>query len=61
MKTTVDERLRREAERFQLQHTCEDCVHFTGEACIHGYPTAQHRLRIATSEAIVFCKEHELS
>ena len=60
MRTAVDERLREEAERFQLQHRCDDCVHFTGDACVHGYPTAPHRLPIATSDVIVFCKEHEL-
>jgi hypothetical protein len=61
MKTPVDARLREEVQRFGLRHTCDDCVHFTGDACIHEYPTAQHRLPIAlATHEIVFCKEHEV-
>jgi hypothetical protein len=60
MKIPVDDRLRQEAERFQLRHTCDDCIYFTGEACIHGYPTAEHRLPVLEAELIVFCKELDL-
>ena len=66
MRTLVDARLREEAERFRFRHTCDDCVHFTGTECAHGYPTEAHRAPIASTEAsdaptwIVFCKEHEL-
>ncbi len=61
MRTPVDERLRDEAELFRLRHTCDDCVHFSETRCVHGYPTAPHRLPIAHSSEILFCKEFELA
>jgi hypothetical protein len=60
MKTPVDDRLRDEAERFRFRHTCDDCVHYV-HVCVHGYPTAPHRLTISTANEIFFCKEFELA
>lgn len=59
MKTDVDQRLRDEAERFQLRFRCEDCVHFEGETCSHGYPTEPHRQSLV-APIVFFCKEHEM-
>jgi hypothetical protein len=36
MKTTVDARLRREAERFHLRFACDDCAHFNPGAANPG-------------------------
>ena len=60
MRTLVDDRLRREAEVFRLRHTCDDCIHFDGAACSHGYPTEPHRVPLATAREVLFCKELEL-
>ena len=59
MKTEVDQRLRDEAERFQLRFRCEDCVHFDEDRCVHGYPTAPHRQSLLRP-VVFFCKEHEM-
>jgi hypothetical protein len=63
VKTTVDFRLRDEAERFALRFACEDCAHFDdaqGE-CLHGYPTLLHRrARLTCHAELAFCKEFEL-
>jgi len=59
VKTPVDERLRQEAERFRLRFRCDDCVHFDGRSCTHGYPTDDHR-RTLDDPFIVFCKELEI-
>ncbi len=60
MKTLVDARLDEEAARFKLRHTCDHCVHFDGERCSHGYPTAPHRVQITPAAWMAFCKEFEL-
>ena len=59
MKTVVDPTLREEAERFELRFRCEDCVHFDGENCSHGYPTEPHRQSLL-EPFVFFCKEHEI-
>lgn len=63
MKTSVDDKLRREAARFELRFRCDDCVHFDADhaRCTHEYPTAEHRRPLASAHEIVFCKEFELS
>lgn len=61
MKTTVDDRLRREAARFTLRHTCEDCCHFDGVRCGDAWPTTEHRLPIARADTIAFCKQFEVA
>lgn len=64
MITPVDERLRREAERFALRFCCEDCAHFAPErrACGNGYPTEPHRaVELRARTALEFCKEFELT
>jgi hypothetical protein len=61
MKTAVDARLLEEAKRFRLRHTCDDCVYFAESACIHGYPTAEHRVPLELGREVVFCKELELA
>ena len=60
MRTRVDEKLRDEAERFGFRFRCDDCVHFTGTSCVHGFPTEEHR-RTLDSPEIVFCKELEIA
>lgn len=60
----VDERLRLEAQRFELRFGCEDCVHFGPEAriCGNGYPTAPHvGVDLQRVEELEFCKDFELS
>ncbi len=60
MKTRVDDRLREEAARFVLRHTCDDCCHFDGSRCGEDWPTAQHRLPLVEEGEVVFCKEFEM-
>ncbi len=63
MRTVVDERLREEAVRFAFVHRCDECVHSASAeneiACASEWPTADHRLPIATASIVVFCKEFE--
>jgi hypothetical protein len=64
MVSEVDERLRREAERFELCFGCETCAHFEPEraACGDGWPNAPHHgVKLATARSVVFCKGFELS
>ena len=61
MRTSVDERLRDEAARFSLRHTCDACAHFDGARCGDAWPTEQHRLPLAGESTVVFCKEFELA
>ncbi len=64
MKTVVDDRLRREAARFDLKYACEHCVHFDppSGACAEGYPNAGHRdVRVETAAVLEFCKSFELA
>jgi hypothetical protein len=61
VKTLVDARLIDEAERFALRFSCEDCAHFAGESCVHGYPTTLHRRALLRPGSVLsFCKEFEL-
>jgi hypothetical protein len=63
MKTSVDSRLRQEAERFALRFECEDCAHFEEGSgrCAEGFPNDVHRAgRLDGSDRIVFCKRFEL-
>ena len=65
MKLEVDQRFRDERRRFALRLHCEDCALFdeTREACVHGFPTEEHR-RPETAQAdarVVFCKDFELA
>jgi hypothetical protein len=62
--TPVDERLRREAERFSLRFRCEECAHFSPERqrCGNGYPTEPHRgVELSRRLSLEFCKEFELA
>lgn len=64
MKTTVDERLTREASAFRLRFCCEDCGHFEVEEqrCGNGYPVEPHRAQpLEGVAALEFCKEFELA
>lgn len=63
MKTRVDDRLRSEAQRFELRFGCEDCAHFDvpAAACANGYPSAPHRgVELRVLRELEFCKEFEL-
>ena len=60
MKTAVDEKLRSEAKQYEFRFRCDDCVHFTGSKCAHGFPTDEHR-RTLDHAFVVFCKELELA
>lgn len=66
MKSANDERFQEEAAKFGFRFGCEDCAHFAEgrDACVHGYPTAEHRRAHVGGGAgaapppwIVFCKE----
>jgi hypothetical protein len=59
----VDQRLREEAQRFNLRFGCESCAHFAPESqrCGNGYPTAPHRgVDLERIEALEFCKDFEV-
>lgn len=63
MKSRVDDRLRREAERWAFVYGCEACAHFDPDsgACANGYPNAVHRaVDLDARESLEFCKEFEL-
>jgi hypothetical protein len=57
-----DALFREQAETFRLRWHCEDCAHFEGEGCAHGFPSARHREATDADPAapLAFCKEHEL-
>lgn len=63
MRSVVDERLRGEARRFGLVHTCDRCAHFEPDSggCANGYPNAAHRRSLEGAETLEFCKEFELA
>jgi hypothetical protein len=59
----VDDRLRREAERFRLVFACPSCAHLDpeGERCSLDYPAAPHREpSLDGRDEVVFCKTFEL-
>jgi hypothetical protein len=64
MKTLIDERLRREAARFELRYACPECAHFdaaTGR-CAEGFPNEGHRVhQIDQDASLEFCKSFELT
>jgi hypothetical protein len=60
----VDERFRREAERYALRFGCESCVHFSPDAgaCGNGYPTHPHlSIQLSRVNTLEFCKDFELA
>ena len=59
MKTRVTLQLLGEMQRFDLRFTCEDCAHFTGESCAHGWPGGERKRPLRDGEDVVFCKEFE--
>ena len=64
MITRVDERLRKEAERFDFRFGCEDCVAFDsdGRRCAHAYPNQDHLgIDLSKVESVIFCKEFEIA
>lgn len=62
MRTRVDLRFLVEAKEFSLRFTCDDCAHFDGERCAHGYPEGERRDRsVREGDEIAFCKEFEAS
>ena len=60
MKTRVDLVLREEARRFALRFACDDCAHWTGEACGNAWPTRVEADAITAGDEVIFCKEFEL-
>ncbi len=61
MKTRVTLQLLEEIERFGLRYACDDCAHFDGERCAHGYPRGERRRVLTEGEEIEFCKEFDPS
>jgi hypothetical protein len=64
LKTTVDDRLRQEARRYNLRFTCEHCVLYDpeGDRCSHTFPADAHRrVDLTRSEELMFCKEFEVA
>ncbi|MBI5536108.1 MAG: hypothetical protein HY898_25530 [Deltaproteobacteria bacterium] len=63
MITRVDERLRREAERYSFRFGCEACMAYDPDrrACAHAYPNGDHLdVDLSKVEKVVFCKEFEV-
>lgn len=64
MRTPVDERLRREAKRFELRFSCPHCAYFDEASgrCSEGYPNQDHLSpELAERSVLLFCKSFELS
>ena len=62
MRHRIDERLLREMEQHQFDHTCERCGHFDDPSgsCSLGFPTELHRARPLTLGGdLTFCKTFE--
>jgi hypothetical protein len=64
VRTTVDDRLRREAARFSLRFACDDCAHFEARSgrlgrCSFGYPAAPRRDAL-DAPTLELCKSFEL-
>jgi len=62
VRTTVDDRLRREAVQFGLRFACDDCAHFdpSRTRCSLEYPAAPRRDALAANH-LELCKEFELA
>lgn len=62
----MNERFRREIERYNLKSNCEHCAHFGGksERCSMLYPVTPHRedtfLKAKDDERVYFCKMFEV-
>ena len=65
MRVPLTDKLRREAEHFQLRSSCRDCAFFVqaSEACAHGWPNEEQRQWPVAPAAAEwpFCKEFELA
>jgi hypothetical protein len=59
VKTRVTLQLLEEMSRFDLRFTCEECAHFTGDRCAHGWPGGERRRALRAGDDIEFCKEFE--
>jgi hypothetical protein len=61
VRTLVDERLRREAARYDLRFACDHCAHFDADAarCSLDYPAAPRHDALRGTE-IELCKSFEL-
>jgi hypothetical protein len=63
MRSQVDDKLIREAERYAFRFCCEACSHFDAERvmCGEGYPTQpHHRIDLNLVKSLEFCKAFEL-
>ena len=64
MKLRLTPRFEEEARAFCLKRHCDDCAMFDPgpEACVHGFPTTEHRLAGENeTKLVVFCKDFELA
>ncbi|MGZ3416603.1 MAG: hypothetical protein ACXVEF_24950 [Polyangiales bacterium] len=59
MKTRVTLQLLEEARRWELRFTCDECAHFQGDRCAHGWPEGERSRTLREGETIAFCKEFE--
>lgn len=59
MKTRVTLQLLEQIAQFDLRFTCEECAHFTGTGCAHGWPGGERKRALLDGEEIEFCKEFE--
>lgn len=59
--TSVDDRLRGEAERYRFRFGCPSCAYFdpTTARCSEGYPTAAHESEALDDSVVIFCKLFE--
>jgi hypothetical protein len=63
MVVRIDERLKREIDRYRLVFACPDCAQFdpTFERCTFGYPIDPHKSAdLDGREELTFCKSFEL-
>ena len=64
MRTTVDDRLRNEAVRFEFRFSCQHCTYFNEDerTCSEGYPNEDHLSpELSSRSVLLFCKSFELS
>lgn len=65
MKLPRDAQFEADRKRFDLRFECEDCVCFDprDKACVHGYPTLEHRAQTDADgvRLVVFCKEFDVA
>ena len=60
MRTRASLAIVEEARAYVFRFACDDCIHWCGDACLHGYPTRLSRADLTVGGELAFCKEFEL-